>query len=214
MNIAGLVSEARSDLLDDAVAPYLWSDVQLTRFVNEAVQEACLRAPLLERVKTLAITSDQADYKLDSSTRQILFAKLNLGSGSLIQTTESELSLNRGSNWRINTGTPTHYLRAGSKLRLYPIPTANDTLVISASHIPDDDFEFEDDIDPAYHKPLLYYIAYKAYLLNDQDAHNPIKAADYLKQFEAIFGIRHTAKYDAVALSTPMYGSMTRSRMC
>lgn len=214
MTIADLVAEARADILADTAAEYLWSDVQLTRYANEAILKACSRAPLINRVKTNAIVATTAEYVLDSFVRQLYVAKLDLQTYPLIQTTDAQLSIEVGYNWRTRTGTPTHYIRTGHKLRLYPIPIVNDTLVMTTSSIPDDDFYFEDDIDPAYHKCLLYYIAYKAYMLNDVDTYNPVKAADFLKMFDAVFGVEHTAKYNSVAFDTSLYGTIIGGRMC
>lgn len=215
MTINDLITEAREDILDDInSAKYLWSVKQLTRYANEAVLEACSRAPLINRVKTKAIVATTAEYVLDSFIRQIYVAKLDLQTEPLIQITDAQLSIGVGYNWRTSTGTPTHYIRTGHKLRLYPIPIVDDTLVMTTSSIPDDDFDFEEDIDPAYHKCLLYYIAYKAYMLNDADTYNPVKAADFLKMFDAVFGVKHTAKYNSVAFDTPMYGTIICGRMC
>lgn len=215
MTIDDLVLEARTDILDDTVsAKYLWSNLQLTRYANEAVLEACSRAPLINRVLTKAITAATAEYVIDSFIKQIYVAKLDLQTTPLIQATDATLSIGIGSSWRTSTGTPTHYIRTGHKIRLYPVPIVDDTLVMTTSNIPDDDFSFEDDIDPAYHKGLLYYIAYKAYMLNDADAYNPVKAADFLKMFDVIFGVKHTAKYNSVAYDSPMYGTVSGARMC
>ena len=42
-----LVTHLRESILDDAVIPYLWSDIELTRFLNYAEVQACRRAHLL-----------------------------------------------------------------------------------------------------------------------------------------------------------------------
>jgi len=214
MTLNDLVNDIRVDILDDNAAPYLWSDAQLIRYANEACLDACLRAPLISRVYSTPITAATPAYTLDASVRQIYTAKLDIATEPLIQTTDAELSLTRGSSWRLTDGTPTHYVRKGHTLTLYPKPLVDDVLVISTSNIPDDDFDLEDDIDPAYHSALQFYIAYKCYLLNDADTKNPAKAAEYLAMFTAIFGIKKSAKYDSVAFDSPLYGSIVGGRMC
>lgn len=209
-----IVKEVREDFLDDAIEPYLWSTAWLKRYVSEAIYEACMRAPLITRVKTNAITAAVTDYAIDSSIRQITVAKLDLATSPLDQVTEATLAFTKGSAWRQHTGTPTNYIRTGHKLRLYPIPLVDDTLVMSTTNIPDDNFYLDDDIDPAYHKALMFYVVYKAYMLNDADTYNPIKAADFLAMFNNVFGDRNTAKYDAVAQSTPMYATQVGGRFC
>ena len=214
MTITDLVNETRADFLNDSVAPYLWSDAQLTRYANEAIQEACGRAPLIIRVKTVSVLPGTADYIIDSYTKQIQVAKLSLATSPLQPATDADLSTRIGYSWRTRNGTPIGYVRRGHKITLYPNPIVADTLVITASSLPDGDFDIEDDIDPAYHKSLIFYMVYKALMLNDADTYNPVKAADFLKMFDAKFGIQHTAKYNSVSYDTPMYSTVSPGRMC
>lgn len=209
-----IVKEVREDFLDDTVEPFLWSNLRLKRFVTEAITEACIRAPLITRTKTKAITAATATYAIDTSIRQITVAKLNLSIYPLDPITEATLALTKGSAWRETTGTPTHYIRTGHKLRLYPIPIVNDTLVMSTINMPDDDFYLDDDIDPVFQRSLMFYVVYKAYMSPDLDSYNPVKAAEFLTMFDAKFGGSHTAKYDAVSLSTPLYATQIGGRMC
>jgi hypothetical protein len=213
MTITELISEARQDLLGDTVADYLWSDAQLTRFANEAILEACERAPLITRTNTISVVAGTAEYTLNEFTRQIYTAKLDLATSPLYQATESDLALYYTSQWRTKNNTPTHYVRTGNKIRLYPNPIVNDNLVIVAKSIPDDDFDLETDIDPAYHKDLLYYIAYKAYMYPDADSIATAKADEYLAKFTARFGPRKSAKWDKVSQNHVMYGGWIGGRM-
>jgi len=214
VTIAALVLAARSDILDDEAAPYLWSDAQLTRYANEACLEACKRAPLIQRTNNVAVTAATAAYAIDAFTRQIYVAKLNLETVPLTQTTDAQLSYVYGSSWRTITGTPRHYVRRGHTITLFPVPIVNDTLVITGSSVPDGDFDVDVDIDSAYHDSLLHWIAYKAYLKTDADTYNPLKAVDFLKMFDAKFGPAHTARYDQIAQDTPKYSTLVSGRMC
>jgi hypothetical protein len=214
MTIDDLITEARQDFLNDNVAPYLWSKEQLERFANEAILEACSRAPLLIRVRTVSVVDGTAEYAINEFTRQIQLAKLSLQTDPLIQTTDAKLSIFRGVHWRELEGTPTHYVRKGHSITLYPKPIVNDTLSLVTTNIPDDDFDFDADIDSAYHKGLVFWMAYKAFMFPDADTYNPVKANDFLVQFEAKFGKRKSAKYDSVAFDSPMYGTISAGRMC
>ncbi len=49
MTINDLIKIARQDILNDVVPDYLWSDAQLERFANDAIAEACHRAPILRK---------------------------------------------------------------------------------------------------------------------------------------------------------------------
>jgi hypothetical protein len=213
MSISELVSQARTDVLDDSATPYLWSDEQLTRYADEACLEACKRAPLVKRAYTLNVVAGTAAYSIDASVRQIYLAKLTAFDNPLSHVSEEDLTITIGPSYRLITGQPTAFTRRKHTITLYPIPVANDTLVLSTSNTPDDNFDVDDDIDSVYHKGLLHYIAYKAYLLRDADTYNPVKAAEHLASFDRFFGMPKSAKYDSVAQATPMYSTVISGRM-
>lgn len=213
MNLTELIAAARTDILDDTVSPYLWSDAQLTRYANEAIKEACKRAPLLRRTYNVKVISGKAEYTLESSVRTILFAKLNNQVESLAQSTDAALSA-VDYQWRDLTGVPKAYVRTNTKLRLYPNPTTDDVLVLNTTNIPDEDFDLEDEFDQTYIESLMYWIAYKAYMLNDADTFNPVKASEFRQLFDAAFGLGHSAKWDQVAQDNPLYNTIASVRMC
>lgn len=214
MSISDLVKEARFDILGDSVPEYLWSDKQLTRYANEAVQEACIRAPLIVKTYSIPVVATTAEYALSPYMRQINHAKMTLVEKPLAQSTDVALSMQYGYAWRDTAFTPTHYVRTKQKLRLYPVPIVNDTLFVTGSCIPDDDFDLDEDIDPGYNKGLLYWIAYKAYLLNDSDSGNKARADEFLGLFEGVFGRRRSAAFDTFAFNNPMYSTITSGRLC
>ena len=55
MTLAELIAALRTDADDLVANPYLWSDAELTRWANEAEQEAALRAKLLFDASTTAV---------------------------------------------------------------------------------------------------------------------------------------------------------------
>ena len=207
MSIASLLEAVRIDYLDDSVAPYLWSDAAITRHINEAVKEACLRAPLITRSYAISLAIDKAVYELDPSVRSIMRID------GLTQHTESEMVHYFGSEWRNRTGVPKFYIRRGNKITLSPVPDAIGTLSVETTNVPDDDFELDDDINPIYHDALLFWVAYKCYMFPDQDTYNPVKARDYLAQFDDAFGVKHSAKYDAVRQNLPKDARLRSHRM-
>ena len=229
-SITELIAIARRDVLKDVLplgAPverYLWSDATLLNFAYEAIQEACSRASLLKRVSNVAVVVNTAEYAINSTIRQIYFAKLDSASDVLCQATDAELTLRRSSKWREQTGKPTHYLRRGHKITLYPIPIDADILVISSSNnfiyppattatAPDVVFDFAVDIDQQYHKDILHWIAYKAFEFpEDPTVTNHTLALDHLRLFELAFGQRKTAKHDQFAFESPMYSTMITGR--
>lgn len=216
MAIADLITELRADILDDTVAENLWTDAQLTRFAKEAIKELCSRASVLIKNTTVAVVAATSEYSTNAYIRQIYTAKLALVDYPLAQATAEELTLKYGRAWRLNTGTPTHFIRENHTIKLYPIPIANDTLTLKSSYIPatadyDTDLAL---IDSTYQKTLLYYMAYKALLLHDADAGLQAKAANYLALFEQEAGSKHSAKHEQFVFNTPIYGANIPTRMC
>lgn len=214
MSIASLIQDVREDIIDDVGLQKRLSDSQLTRFANEAIKEACMRAPLLVATKTFKVIAGKSEYELDEFTRQIIDVKFSLSPHPLRQETDDGLSLNYGSDWKLRAAPPTHYTRLNRVLRIYPIPVVDDVLAVKMSRIPDDDFDLDEDIDPSYYDSFKYYVAYKAFSQRDNDNYDPVKASSFLELFNSMFGTKHSAKYDTVNFNTPMYATVTSGRMC
>lgn len=218
-SITELVSTARRDVLDnDTIAPYRWSDAQLTQWANEAIQEACARASLLTETNTIVVITGTSDYPIDRKARQILFAKNSLQNYPLKQITDAELIVRHSRNWRIRKGTPTHYLRIGHTITLYPIPVADDTLTIQTVNnfvIGTPVTDLSELIDERYHVDLMHWIAHKAYISDrrDPDLHDPERSAEHNALFEAAFGFKHSAKYEQVVFNSPSNPVQVYSRL-
>jgi hypothetical protein len=221
MTISDLVTELIEDILDDTQrlqgdAEARWSDAKLTRYAKEAIKELCSRSSVLIKNTTVSVVANTSEYQINANIRQIFTAALSLSDYPLIQATADELAIKLGRTWRLKTGTPTHFVRENHKITLYPKPIVNDTLTIKASHIPAT-ADYEADlalIDPAYHKTLLYYMAYKSLLTNDADAGLQAEAANYLAMFEKEAGSKSSIHHEQFIFNTPTYGANVPARMC
>lgn len=207
--IAELVSTARRDVLDnDTIAPYRWSDAQVTQWANEAIQEACARAPLLYDESTISVVAGTASYSIDSTIRRITNAQLTLLDYPLKQTTDAELTVKRGRYWRKREGTPSHYIRRGHRITIFPIPLVNDTLTLQTTNnfVIGSTIDLDADIDTRYHVDLMHWIAHKAFISDrrDPDLHDPERSAAHLSLFESAFGFKHSAKYEENVFDTPV----------
>lgn len=214
MTIDDLIADARGNYLADDVEPYLWSDDALLIFANEAIVEACRRAPLIYRVKTVSIVAGTAEYTLNKAIRQILVAKMALQLDPLLQKTDYDLSVSASPDWRSRNATPINYIREKHTLTLYPNPVVNDTLSLTCTCLPESDFDLEEDIDAEYHESLVYWIVYRAFMKKDVDAYDPVKAEAFLEKFTAAFGVKKSAKYEQVANNLPMYATVIGGKMC
>jgi hypothetical protein len=213
MTLEELVVAVREDLLDDAVLPYLWSNSQLVRYANDAVKEACKRSILLQKNYTVPVLPGKGNYTIHPSIHTLLLAKLNTQTMPLTQTTDAALSAIHP-NWRDQTGTPTQFVRIRHTLRLYPLPIEADVMALESSNIPDDDFDFEEDFNQSLADDLMYWIAYKAFMIPDMDKYNPVRAKEYLALFESAFGVGHSAQYEQIEAATPAYNRIQPIRMC
>lgn len=209
-----LTDRLRAEIIDDAVAPYLWSDAELALFERESVIEACKRAPLVTGVTTITVVAGASEYTLDPTVWQILQAKIDGQTSALEQTTFDALVMSVGSGWAVVEGAPQRYVRRNNTITLYPKPLANSSLLIKSTLIPDEDFDPNESLGAEYLHGLLYYMAYRCFTKRDADTHNPQAADEYLNRFNAFFGLPKTAKYHMTAQAMPMNATVMGGRLC
>lgn len=194
-------------MLDDAAKPYLWPDDELTRYLNNAVREAAIRARLLH---------DDAD-----SRPVICRIQIDPAAGGRVRFHESILAIRSGSlegaahklhamasydmdkrepGWDVGRdehGTP-HYIvmdLAQKTLLLWPRPDAPAVLRLRVWRIPHGTELMKCDGDtPALILPdpeeLRHWAAHEAYLKKDPEAFNPNASNTHLAIFEQRFGAR------------------------
>jgi hypothetical protein len=215
MLLSDLFTELREDFLEDAVEPYQWSDTKLLRYFNEAIQEACYRAPLYTGSQTITVASGTATYTLNPEVRQIERVELASVDDPLTQYSEEQMVSKYGVDWRDDTGTPYAYVREDTTLILYPEPIASDTLTVTHFRLPDRHYSQSEEppIPEEHHRHLLYWAAYKAYINPDIDLGNPDRAFAFLAQFENHFGKRKSARQEHLNLNTPKHHRLVSVRM-
>lgn len=197
MNLTALLAELREDYLDDTVAPYLWSDTQLTRFLNRAQEEACMRQRLLVDVDTSAIcevtlVDAQSEYTLDS--RIVLIEAIRYGTNTIL-TKRSRAELDRNEPyWRERTGDIDTYLQRDLTIRLIPTPTTSDdgnTIYLRVWRMPLADMSSgtdEPEIPAQYHRELIWFALGEAFSLPDEDTQDVRRADFYHARFDRAFG--------------------------
>lgn len=205
MQVSDIISRFR-ETVDDCHAPHFWSDDVVVGYLNEAVQEACERANLIEDRNTpavcaLAVVAGQARYALHPSVLLIKRATLN---GALIHETSVEDLDEESSRWETRVGTPRRFLfeqaigGAAPHLQLVSIPAALGTVgltvyrgalkPLSATRPTD-----VPEIPARYHTRLLDWMYHRAYFKQDADSFDASKAAQSLALFEQAFGERPDA---------------------
>lgn len=197
MTKAELISFARI-VLDDTVEPYLWSDTELTQYLQEAEMEAAERGKLLIEEDTTAyceidLVDGTAVYDLDSLVFDVDKARVDGQAGYLSRTSCERLDEERP-GWEDYEGTPTHYYLIGSKIRVVPTPATDGTLDMVVFRHPTNPMGTSPEIPARHHYRLLDWVGFRAYNKRDADTYDPVKAKGFEKAFEESFGRRWSAE--------------------
>lgn len=213
MNGLELLTYLRRNILDDTsdypndwttinyddveAAQLLWTNEELVGFINEAQREACRRSLLLEDTTTLSIVSGTSEYTLDPDILKIKYAYVN-STGKRIEATEL-FEYEYMDNWFTRTGEIESYIKdyKTNTFRPYRIPDANDTVTLFVYRLPLTAKELDwssptfattaIEINSQWHVSMLYYAAYLAYLKQDVDSFDKLKATEFLGLFSKEF---------------------------
>lgn len=211
MNLKKIRERGRKKIDDTAKANggYLWSDDQLDEWINEAVDEICLRSRTLQDATsafcTLKIRAGVNRYELDPSILVVRRAKLDSQprDPTLCMTTMDILDT-RFPTWDnpVVTGPPQWGFTNkdyGDHLTLFvaPYPSQDDTLRLTVWRLPTPDERLcdDDDVPPIpsrQHKDIDYWIEHKAFEIKDSEMYDPDRSTKALAMFDAIFGERPT----------------------
>jgi len=201
MTLEELISACRTERLDDAKDPFLWSDDELTGYFNDAQDEACRRARLLVDSSTaaicsIAITANNALYALDP--RVIFVRRAKVASRTKLLGFASYLDMDEHcAGWEDRTGTIEAVITdfETGTLRTYRTPTADDTLKLTVVRTALEPMAAGEDpeIAPRFHRSLIEWACYRAYNKHDVDALDPKKAERALAEFEREFGPKSPA---------------------
>lgn len=205
MKVADFIAEFRDTVADHAVPPF-WSSENIVRYLNEAVQEACERAKLIEDRSTAAVCSiplqaGESTYALHPSVFEI--KRLTFRGRPLDETSVEELDAD-SPGWETRSGQPRLYIfeqASGirpAQVRLVPTPTAADTIALTVCRgalkpLSADNDAGRPELPERFHLRLMDWMLHRAYLKQDADAFDPNKAAESLGLFVQAFGERPDA---------------------
>lgn len=205
MKVADFITEFRDTVADHAVPPF-WSSENIVRYLNEAVQEACERAKLIEDRSTAAVCSiplqaGESTYALHPSVFEI--KRLTFRGRPLDETSVEELDAD-SPGWETRSGQPRLYIfeqASGirpAQVRLVPTPTAADTIALTVCRgalkpLSADNDAGRPELPERFHLRLMDWMLHRAYLKQDADAFDPNKAAVSLGLFVQAFGERPDA---------------------
>lgn len=197
MNLEELRQRGRTKS-GDTKKPYLWSDDDWRDYFNEAVNEACIRARLIENEDiVIDQTANEAYAEIPDhvwSVQRVTFSgrKLILCDKAMLDACEGEL-------WEARTAdVPIACYEIGGKLRFYPIPTTAGDVLLHGFCTPESPMK-EDKDEPfvrhvRLHEKLLNWALHAAYSKADAETFDSGLADKYEAAFERDFGPRPDEK--------------------
>ena len=205
VNVSDFIAAFRSEMADGA-APFLWSDEEVVSYLNDAVQEACERAFLIEdsatpAVCTIALQQGVDTYPLHPSVLQI---KRLVCSGRVLQEVSIEALDESGGGWDTRQGQPQAFIFEQAtgllppSLRLVPAPAQAGGMALTvyrgaiAPLDADRDSE-KPEVPERFHARLKGWVYRCAYLKQDAETLDKSKAREHEAGFEASFGPRQDA---------------------
>lgn len=197
MNVSGFIAAFRLSA-QDAVAPYLWSDAEIVDYLNDAIDEACERALLIEDRTTpaacsITLVANQADYTLHASIIKV--KRLTFRGRALTETSVEAMDAG-DSQWESRTGEPQSYILTSNRgLRMVPTPTAGDVVALTVYRTPVNPLAVSPgtatpEIPERYHQRLMDWVRRCAYIKPDSEVFDQAASERYEAAFTANFGAR------------------------
>ena len=200
MQLNDLISRFRT-LANDKVEPYFIDDASVTDWLNDAVNEACIRGRLLHEsqdadVCGITVLTNQSYYTLHESLYEltsVVFNPFGERAVDLKLCSEEYLDGYYCDNWRVKSGKPEHAIQDDTGIRLVPIPDVGGELQLEGYRVPMSPLEDDTDapeINSIHHVHLLQWALYKAFSVPDAEFFDPNRAAIAEQEFADYFGVR------------------------
>lgn len=203
MTLAQLIAQFRTDARD-GVAPYLFSDASVTIWLNEAENEAAIRARLLHEsdsstICEIAVTAGQSGYPLNPLLYEIDhigFIKSETTDRQPVKLISREELDQVEPGWRDKISDVRYAIQADTSIRLAFTPKAGGTLKLEGFRLPLHPLAVTTDtpeISAAHHRHLVDWALFRAFSVPDAETLDATKAASAESRFSAYFGIKPNA---------------------
>lgn len=202
MLLSELLRRFRVDA-NDRVEPYFNEDVDVIAWLNDAVNEACIRSRLLHEsqnpdVCKIPITTSSSQYPLHPSLYELTlfwFEPDNGFRGSNLALVSPEYLDQRyaSENWRRLNGMPQFAIQDDTSIRLVPIPDVGGELQLEGYRVPLSAMQNDTDkpeINQIHHVHLIQWALHKAFSVPDSEFFDPNRSALAEQQFTDYFGPR------------------------
>lgn len=206
MTLTELIAQFRSDTFD-LQTPYLSSDIDITAWLNEAEQEACIRARLIHddstsAVCSIAVTALTASYPLHASIIEVTratFTPTDSPAAFVLYLTD-RVDMDRCyDDWRTREGEPRQAIIDDTKIRLGHLPSTSGTINLECYRLPlvniEDQTLDTPEVARIHHRHLLQWALHRCYSRPDAEIFDAGKADKALAEFTRVFGLRPDADY-------------------
>ena len=191
-------------LAQDTATPYLWQDEDIDDWLNEAQQEAAIRARLLRATPQshpalceFSLTAGESAVTVPDALYEITHQEWAVGSErrplKLVSREWMDTTL---PGWRaMPAGEPDYLVQDRQQLEVVPPPIADGAVLIEGYRLPepmgaDDE---EPGIPLAHHIYLVQWALHVGYSLPDAETFNPGKSQAAEAEFTRYFGARPDA---------------------
>jgi diadenosine tetraphosphatase ApaH/serine/threonine PP2A family protein phosphatase len=191
-------------LAQDTTLPYLWQDEDIDDWLNEAQQEAAIRARLLRATPTshpalceFSLTAGETTIALPDQLYEISYQEWQSGGArrplKLVSREWMDTTL---PGWRaMPAAEPDYLVQDRQALEVVPPPIADGAVLIEGYRLPEP-MELDDDeprIPLAHHIHLVLWALHIGYSLPDAETLNPGKSQAAEAEFTRYFGARPDA---------------------
>jgi hypothetical protein len=200
MTLSQLIAQFRTEVMDTAAVPF-WTDAEVMMWLNEAQDEACIRKRLIRdrsttAICTINIVAGTPTYAIDSRIICIERAEIVIAGSVgmmpwvLVQTSHATMD-RLTPNWRWLTVIPSGFIHNDTTIEVCGKPNNNYTMTLDVFRLPIAPMALPTDapeISAKHHRHLVKWAKYRAYEKQDSDTQDVAKSAQFLAQFEDVFG--------------------------
>lgn len=203
MEAGELLSAFRTEVRD-GVTPYLWSDTEIYGYIADAQRMFCRLSGGISDASSaatqVAVLADEKFANLDPKILKVRAAYLSSNGRQLQILNYEDLEFmarsddygyqNNSSLWFNEAGTPEAVILGveQDRVRLAPIPTANDTIELVVYRLPlIDPEESSDDLEiqEHHHRHLLLWMKSLAHMKQDAETFDRARSEAFAAQFYA-----------------------------
>lgn len=183
----------------DTAAPYLFADENITDWLNDAQEQACIRGRLLRDDSTLAVTRipltvGTHTYDLHETVYELINLRLIKASGdrpdTLVVKSREWLDSNM-CDWRESERPACYVIQDDTSIRVVGTFAAGDRIDIECYRLPLEPLANDTDepeIHRAHHVHLIDWALHRGFSIPDTETKDDDRASDHEGKFTAYFG--------------------------